>query len=242
MAAPLLPKKVSAVDTAWLRMDRPHNLMMIAGVLMFRERLDIATLRRIVEERFLVFRRFRQRPAELAGVAVWETDRDFDIERHVVHTALPQPAGRKELQALVSRLATTPLDPARPRWQFQVVDHYDGGSAIVDARTKERFTGELPSGYPGVAGGHMPGAINVPWGKMIPQSGDFTFVGPDRAEAILKEGGVDLSKPVIATCGSGVTAAILAFQLARMGKTDVTLYDGSWHEWGQRPDLPKESV
>ena len=131
MAAPLLPKKVSAVDTAWLRMDRPQNLMMITGVLMFRERLSIAKVRRVVEERFLVFRRFRQRPAELAGVAVWENDRDFDIERHVVHTALPQPAGRKELQALVSRLATTPLDPARPRWQFQVVDHYDGGSAIV---------------------------------------------------------------------------------------------------------------
>jgi len=131
MAVPLIRKKVSAVDTAWLRMDRPHNLMMIAGVLMFRERLDIATLRGIVEERFLVFRRFRQRPAELAGVAVWETDRDFDIERHVVHTALPGAAGRKELQALVSRLATTPLDPARPRWQFHLVDRYDGGSAVI---------------------------------------------------------------------------------------------------------------
>ena len=131
MAVPLIRKKVSAVDTAWLRMDRPHNLMMIAGVLMFRERLDIARLRRIVEERFLVFRRFRQRPAELAGVAVWETDRDFDIERHVVHTALPGAAGRKELQALVSRLATTPLDPARPRWQFHLVDRYDGGSAVI---------------------------------------------------------------------------------------------------------------
>jgi len=131
MAVPLIRKKVSAVDTAWLRMDRPHNLMMIAGVLMFRERLDIATLRRIVEERFLVFRRFRQRPAELAGVAVWEADRDFDIERHVVHTALPGAAGRKELQTLVSRLATTPLDPARPRWQFHLVDRYDGGSAVI---------------------------------------------------------------------------------------------------------------
>ena len=127
-------------------------------------------------------------------------------------------------------------------WQDVQAAIADGSSAIADARTKERFTGELPSGYPGVAGGHMPGAINVPWGKMIPQSGDFTFVDPAKAQAILTEGGVDLSKPVIATCGSGVTAAILAFQLARIGKTDVTLYDGSWHEWGQRADLPKESV
>jgi thiosulfate/3-mercaptopyruvate sulfurtransferase len=127
-------------------------------------------------------------------------------------------------------------------WQLVLSAISDGKAAVVDARTKERFTGEMPSGYPGVAGGHMPGAVNVPWGKMIPQSGDFTFVDPAKAEQILKDGGVDLSGPIIATCGSGVTAAILAFQLARMGKKDVTLYDGSWHEWGQRPDLPKESA
>ena len=117
-----------------------------------------------------------------------------------------------------------------------------GSAAVADARTKERFTGELPSGYPGVAGGHMPGAINVPWGRMIPQSGDFTFVSPQQAETIFREAGVDIDRPVIATCGSGVTAAILAFQLARLGRTDWTLYDGSWHEWGQRDDLPKETT
>jgi thiosulfate/3-mercaptopyruvate sulfurtransferase len=88
----------------------------------------------------------------------------------------------------------------------------------------------------------MPGAINVPWGQMIPQGGDFTFVTPERAEEILRKAGVDLSKPVIVTCGSGVTAAILALQLTRIGKRDWSLYDGSWHEWGQRPDLPKESA
>lgn len=115
-------------------------------------------------------------------------------------------------------------------------------TSVVDARTKERFTGELPSGYPGVAGGHMPGATNLSWGKMIPQSGDFTFASPEQAKGLFEEAGVDLDKPVITTCGSGVTAAILAFQLARIGKKDVTLYDGSWHEWGQRDDLPKESV
>lgn len=125
----------------------------------------------------------------------------------------------------------------------EVLAALETGSAVVaDARTKERFTGELPSGYPGVAGGHMPGAINVPWGRMIPQSGDFTFVAPQQAAAIFREAGVDIDRPVIATCGSGVTAAILAFQLARLGKADWTLYDGSWHEWGQRDDLPKETT
>ncbi|MDI6029156.1 sulfurtransferase [Corticibacterium sp. UT-5YL-CI-8] len=127
-------------------------------------------------------------------------------------------------------------------WQ-DVLSATQGDSiAVVDARTKERFTGEMPSGYPGVAGGHMPGAANLSWGKMIPQSGDFTFVAPEKAAELFVEAGVDLTKPIITTCGSGVTAAILAFQLARLGKSDVTLYDGSWHEWGQRQDLPKESV
>jgi thiosulfate/3-mercaptopyruvate sulfurtransferase len=144
--------------------------------------------------------------------------------------------------AKAARFTARPAAGDVAGWQA-VREAIDGGrSAIVDARTKERFTGELPSGYPGVAGGHMPSAINVPWGRMIPQSGDFTFVDAATARQILSEAGVDLGKPVIATCGSGVTAAVLAFQLARMGKEDVTLYDGSWHEWGQRPDLPKESI
>ena len=88
-------------------MDRPHNLMMITGVLMFREALDLAKLRRRVDERFLVFRRFRQRPVDVAGMSFWEADPAFDLDRHVVHTALPAPAGKRELQALASRLATT---------------------------------------------------------------------------------------------------------------------------------------
>jgi len=124
-------EKLTAVDTAWLRMDRPHNLMMITGVIMFRERLALARLKRLVDERFLVFRRFRQRPVEVAGLSFWETDAAFDLDHHVVHGALPAPAGKRELQALVSRLATTPLDPAHPRWQFQLVDRYEGGSAVI---------------------------------------------------------------------------------------------------------------
>jgi WS/DGAT/MGAT family acyltransferase len=131
MAATPRREKLSAVDTAWLRMDRPHNLMMITGVLMFRERLALARLRRLVDERFLVFRRFRQRPVEIAGISFWESDRRFDLDRHVVRASLPPPAGRRELQSLVSRLATTPLDPSHPRWQFSLIDGYDGGSAVV---------------------------------------------------------------------------------------------------------------
>ncbi|MCC7218946.1 MAG: wax ester/triacylglycerol synthase family O-acyltransferase, partial [Burkholderiales bacterium] len=110
MAAPPRREKMSAVDTAWLRMDRPHNLMVICGVLLFRKRVSLVRLRKVVAERFLVFKRFKQRAVETPGGAYWQADSHFDIERHVVHTALPGRAGRKELQELVSRLATTPLD------------------------------------------------------------------------------------------------------------------------------------
>lgn len=147
--------------------------------------------------------------------------------------AKPRPAGDFSAKEPAGGVAT---------WKDVLAATQSEAVAVVDARTKERFTGEMPSGYPGVAGGHMPGATNLSWGKMIPQNGDFTFVSPEKARELFEEAGVDLSKPVITTCGSGVTAAILTFQLARLGKSDVALYDGSWHEWGQRDDLPKESV
>ena len=124
-------EKMSAVDTAWLRMDRPHNLMMISGVLLFRERIALARLRKVINDRFAVFARFRKLPMELPGGAVWQADPDFDIERHVVAASLPGRAGRTELETFVSRLASSPLDPTRPRWQFHLVDNYESGSAVV---------------------------------------------------------------------------------------------------------------
>jgi diacylglycerol O-acyltransferase len=124
-------EKISAVDTAWLRMDRPGNLMMICGVMFFRGRIGVARLRRVIEARWLQYPRFRQRPAQTVAGAFWETDEAFDLDCHVVRVSLPRRAGRAELQALVSRLASTPLDPARPMWQFHLVERFDGGSAII---------------------------------------------------------------------------------------------------------------
>ncbi len=124
-------EKIPAVDTAWLRMDRPENLMMICGVLCFRERVGIESMRAVVENRFLLFKRFLQRPVQLPAAAFWEAAVDFDIEHHVVHAALPGAAGKRELQALVSRLAGTPLNPTWPLWQFHLVDNYRGGSALI---------------------------------------------------------------------------------------------------------------
>jgi len=122
---------MTAVDTAWLRMDRPNNLMMICGVMTLRERIELDRLTATIEKRFLCFDRFRQRPVEVDGVMYWETDRAFDITRHVVRAALPGKAGHKQLQTLVSRLESTPLDPARPLWQFRLVEDFDGGSALI---------------------------------------------------------------------------------------------------------------
>lgn len=124
-------EKLSAVDTAWLRMDRPANLMMICGVLMFDRRLSLARLRRVVDERFLVFRRFRQVPAQTATGAYWRDDRDFDIAAHVVTSRLAAPAGDAELQALASELVATPLSHERPIWQFHLVANFRGGSAVI---------------------------------------------------------------------------------------------------------------
>ncbi|HZQ61436.1 MAG TPA: wax ester/triacylglycerol synthase domain-containing protein, partial [Casimicrobiaceae bacterium] len=124
-------EKMSAVDTAWLRMDAPGNAMMICGVLLLRDRVTRARLVAMLEQRFLRFARFRDRPVERDGAAVWEHDERFDIDRHVIDAVLPAPAGMRELQALTSRLASTPLPPGRPRWQFHLVRQCGGGSALI---------------------------------------------------------------------------------------------------------------
>jgi diacylglycerol O-acyltransferase / wax synthase len=123
--------KISAVDTAWLRMDHPGNLMMICAVLSFAEPLGVDALKVVIAERFVRFRRFLQRPVQTPTAAYWTTTSDFDLDHHVVHVALPGAAGKRELQALVSRLAATPLNPAWPLWQFHVVENYDGGGAVI---------------------------------------------------------------------------------------------------------------
>ena len=124
-------ERMSAVDTAWLRMDRPHNLMMICGVLMFSGPLSIARLRRVVSERFLVFPRFRDRAVETATGAYWQRDAHFDLAAHVTTVRLPGRAGERELQALVSELVTTPLSRRRPMWQFHLVTNHRGGAAVI---------------------------------------------------------------------------------------------------------------
>ena len=131
-----LRESMSKVDTAWLRMERPTNRMMITGVLMFAGPLDPARIKALLGERFLAFRRFRQRAVIGANGAYWQTDDDFDLDAHVRVAALPGAGDKPELEAFVSDLASTPLDHSRPLWQFHVIEQYAssegrGGGVLV---------------------------------------------------------------------------------------------------------------
>ncbi|MDA8577622.1 3-mercaptopyruvate sulfurtransferase [Rhodobacteraceae bacterium] len=111
-----------------------------------------------------------------------------------------------------------------------------GEFEIVDARSPGRFYGKDPEPRPGLRAGHIPGSKNVFYKDLL--NADDTMKSPDEMRQVFLEAGVDLDKPVITSCGSGVTAAILSLGLTRMGKTDHSLYDGSWTEWGMFPTLP----
>jgi WS/DGAT/MGAT family acyltransferase len=127
---------MSRVDTAWLRMERPTNPMMITGVLMLDEPMTLAALKQVISKRFLAYSRFRQKPVDGPTGASWQDDPHFDLDWHVRLSGLPGkgdgPAAQKRaLQRFVGQLASSPLDPGKPLWQFHLVERYQGGSAIV---------------------------------------------------------------------------------------------------------------
>ena len=122
---------MSRVDTAWLRMERPTNPMMITGVLMFAEPMALPRLKKIIEKRFLAYSRFRMKPVETPAGMAWEEDTDFDLDWHVRLSALPGRGDQKSLERFVSSLASSPLDKTKPLWQFHLVEKYDGGCALV---------------------------------------------------------------------------------------------------------------
>jgi thiosulfate/3-mercaptopyruvate sulfurtransferase len=127
------------------------------------------------------------------------------------------------------------LQPGLVRSFDQVRQALSEGEQVLDARAADRFTGQAPEPRAGLRSGHMPGAKNLPWQGVVVNG---ALAPKAELESAFKAAGIDLDKPVVTTCGSGVSAAILAIALARLGRWDVPVYDGSWSEWGARPDAP----
>ena len=124
----------------------------------------------------------------------------------------------------------------RARADVLAIIEAGGSEQILDARARGRFTGEQPEPREGMRSGHMPGALNLPYTDLLAEDG--TFRGEAELEKAFKGAGVDLGKPVVTSCGSGVSAAVLLMGLHLIGHDKGTLYDGSWSEWGGREDTP----
>lgn len=107
---------------------------------------------------------------------------------------------------------------------------------IVDARAAQRFTGSVPEPRAGLRSGHIPTSRNVPFTALL--NADGTLKSGPELRRVFTEAGVDIDQPVVASCGSGVTAGVIAFALAQLGRPDTAVYDGSWTEWGGRADTP----
>lgn len=118
----------------------------------------------------------------------------------------------------------------------RIVAH--GGALILDARAKGRFDGTAPEPRPGLPSGHMPGAKSVPFNELL--NADFTMKDAAALRTRFAAAGADGSKPIVTSCGTGVTACILALGLKQAGLGDVAIYDGSWTEWAGRPETQKE--
>lgn len=128
-------------------------------------------------------------------------------------------------------------DDSRIRNREQVLKNIESQSEqLVDARAKGRFEGTAPEPRPDSRSGHIPGSFNVPFTDLLNENG--TYKDKNSLRETFEDSGVDLSKPVITSCGSGVTACVLLFALDQIGHKNNALYDGSWTEWGTRSDTP----
>jgi thiosulfate/3-mercaptopyruvate sulfurtransferase len=154
----------------------------------------------------------------------------WQAEGRPVETGVPAPKPRRFTarlhRSLVRDLAQMRANLASRREQ------------VLDARSHGRFIGTEPEPRPGLRGGHIPGSLNLPYDQLYRKDG--TLLSPDDLQRLFEAAGLDPAKPVVTTCGSGVTAAVLALGLHLLGHEKVAVYDGSWTEWGGRNDTPLE--
>ena len=150
----------------------------------------------------------------------------------------PLEVGDEEVGSSASEWAGS--DWTRVRSKADMLGNLDSrAEQVIDARDAGRFTGETVDGVHGLPGGHLPGSRHLFFRDLY--RADGTFKSDEDLRAAFAEAGVDLSRPIVTTCGSGVTASVLLFALHRLGVDDAALYDGSWSEWGADPATPKET-
>jgi len=159
------------------------------------------------------------------GLKKWRT------EARPVESGAPKPAPR-HFQARLRPELVRDLDAMRANLGSRAAQ-------VLDARSAGRFAGTEPEPRPGLRGGHIPGSLNLPYETLYRPEG--TLRSPDELRGAVQASGVDLGRPIVTTCGSGVTASVLALALHLLGRPDVAVYDGSWSEWGGRADTPIET-
>lgn len=153
----------------------------------------------------------------------------WKAEAHPLTSEPPGPATPKHFTARLQNDLIRDMDDIRRLCEA-------GGAQIVDARSAERFAGLAPEPHPVSRAGHIPGSLNLPYSAMF--NPDGTMRPPGEIRQVFEAARVKLNQPIATTCGSGVTACILALALAMLGHERASVYDGSWMEWGAHPDTP----